>query len=132
MTRENIETLERALDAYNRRDREAFLAELHQDAETIPVASWPEPGPYVGPDVWNFHVAFAESWGKASAPRPTEIRDLGEKLLVRLERSATGGASGIGVDYAMYGVVTFRDGRIARMEWFQTRSEAVEAAGLNG
>jgi hypothetical protein len=42
----------------------------------------------------------------------------------------TGGASGVRVDYALFGVIMFRDGKVARMEWFRTRHEARKAAGL--
>ena len=128
MSRENLDAWLRILDAYNRRDRSAFLAEMHPDVETIPLPEWPEPGPYVGEDVWNFHVGFAEAWGEATPPRPTELLELGDKLLTCLERTALGGASQISVSYSVYGVITFRDGKVARLQWFPRREDALAAA----
>jgi ketosteroid isomerase-like protein len=129
MSRENVDAWRRILAAYDRRDRSAFLAAMHDDVETIPLPEWPEPGPYVGEDVWNFHVAFADAWGEATPPRPTELLDLGDKLITCLERTALGGASHISVSYSVYGVITFRDGKVASLQWFQGREEALAAAG---
>jgi ketosteroid isomerase-like protein len=128
MSQENVEAWRRILAAYNRRDRSAFLAEMHQDVETIPFPEWPEPGPYIGEDVWNLHVAFADAWGAATPPRPTELLELDDKLITCLERTTLGGASQISVSYSVCGVVTFRDGKVTRLQWFQTRGEALEAA----
>jgi ketosteroid isomerase-like protein len=127
MSRANVDAWKRILDAYDRRDRSAFLAEMHEDVETVPFPEWPEPGPYVGEDVWSFHVAFADAWGEATPPRPTELLDLGDKLVTCLERTARGEESRISVSYSVYGVITFRDGKVARLQWFQRREEALAA-----
>jgi ketosteroid isomerase-like protein len=42
-----------------------------------------------------------------------------------------GGASGADVEIKYWIVVTFREGRIARDQWFADREEALEAAGLS-
>jgi hypothetical protein len=128
MSRENVDAWKRVLAAYNRRDRSAFLAEMHHDVETVPFPEWPEPGPDVGEDVWNFHVAFADAWGEATPPRPKELLDWGDKLVTCLERTAQGGESRISVSYSVYGVITFQDGKVARLQWFQRRDEALAAA----
>jgi hypothetical protein len=49
-----------------------------------------------------------------------------------LERTARGEESRISVSYSVYGVITFLDGKVARLQWFQRREEALAAAAPLG
>ena len=46
MSRENVETFEKALDAFNRRDRTAWLAFYDPEFENVPPRSGPNPPPF--------------------------------------------------------------------------------------
>jgi ketosteroid isomerase-like protein len=50
-------------------------------------------------------------------------------VAVRLQRRLQGKSSGVEVDYDYWAVFTFRDGNLSRAEWFDARSDALEAAG---
>jgi ketosteroid isomerase-like protein len=130
MSQENVESWKRILAAYRRGDKRAFLAEMHRDATTIPAPDFPEQGPYVGEAMWDFYVKLEDSWGESDPTLPSEIIDLGDRLLVSVERTARGRASDISVDFNFYGIATFREGKLGRVEWFRQREQALEAAGL--
>jgi ketosteroid isomerase-like protein len=59
-----------------------------------------------------------------------ELREVpvGAFALVRFRGRGRG--SGVPVDIEQFHLVTLRDGRIARMAWFTTREQALQAAGL--
>jgi ketosteroid isomerase-like protein len=63
---------------------------------------------------------------------PEEFEQLGDRVVVVVNFRARGRASGIEVDGRLYDVYTLRDGKIVRMDQFTQRSEAREAAGLQG
>jgi ketosteroid isomerase-like protein len=60
-----------------------------------------------------------------------ELIDAGAEKVVTLYRGEVRGrAGGANVEVAFSYVVTFRDGKILRDQWFSNRPEALEAAGL--
>jgi ketosteroid isomerase-like protein len=131
MSRENLESLRRALDAFNRRDRAAWVALCDPDFETVPSRMWPEVDAIRGPDAaWDFYIETDEPW-EQSPYEYVEVIDAGDdKVVVNQRREMRGKASGAGVRYDFWLVVTFRSGKALRAEWFDDRQEAVEAAGL--
>ena len=56
----------------------------------------------------------------------------GEDVVVLGRYTASGGASGVSVEGEHGYVWTIRDGRAVRFQWFQSHSEALEAAGAGG
>ena len=60
-----------------------------------------------------------------------EIIDSGSSVFVLLRERGRGKASGAPVDRRQFQVWTFRRGRIVRWESFQSRAEALDAAGLS-
>jgi ketosteroid isomerase-like protein len=60
-----------------------------------------------------------------------ELVDAGaDKILVHWRSAVRGRTSGVEVELNYWVVVTFREGRIVRDQWFADRAEALEAAGL--
>jgi ketosteroid isomerase-like protein len=55
-----------------------------------------------------------------------------DKLVSNQRRELRGSASGAPVAWAYWVVLTFRNGKVLRFEWFDERIEALEAAGLSG
>jgi hypothetical protein len=54
----------------------------------------------------------------------------GEKVLAVGHQTARGRQSGVAVEMPVFGVWTFRQGKVIRLEFFRDRSRAFEAAGL--
>ncbi|HEX2231790.1 MAG TPA: nuclear transport factor 2 family protein [Thermoleophilaceae bacterium] len=134
MSRENVEGVQRAIEAWNADDLDAFLAELDADIEWHPAI---EPGlegkaaTYSGHDgarkIWS--QDRGEAWERLKN-RPQEFRDLGETVLVLGHIDVTARATGIEFSQEVGEVFDFRAGKIVRIRDFLTHAEALEAVGL--
>jgi ketosteroid isomerase-like protein len=129
MSRENMENLRRGLDAFNRRDKTAFVAVCDPQVENIPPREWPENAPIQGAEaIWDFFVGAQEAWDEGSYEFG-ELIDAGrDKIVANQLREMRGKTSGASVAWSFWVVITFRDGRVLRWEWFADRDEALEAA----
>jgi ketosteroid isomerase-like protein len=132
MSQENVERMRQGLDAFNRRDRAGWLALCDPDYETVPSDDWPEMEPIRGPEAaWDFYVEADEPW-EGSPYEYVELIDAGnDKVVAHQRREMRGKASGASVVYSYWVVVTFRDGKVLRIEWFAERAKALEAVGLS-
>ncbi|MCD6014054.1 MAG: hypothetical protein K0R88_138 [Solirubrobacterales bacterium] len=131
MSQENVEALRQSNEAFDRRDRVAWLATRDdQDYEVVTSRYWPEADAVRGREAaWEFYVKAAEAFERL--PVDAELVDAGaDKVLVHWRHDVRGRASGAEVEINYWIVVTFREGRIVRDEWFADRAEALEAAGL--
>jgi ketosteroid isomerase-like protein len=131
MSQENVEKLQAALAAFNRRDKPAWLALSDPGLENIPPSDWPESDPVRGPEpVWEFLVRAQDVW-ESSPFEYVEVIDAGEDTVVAdIRAEVRGKASGAAVAWSYWQVCTFRDGKLLLMEWFVDRAEALEAVGL--
>jgi ketosteroid isomerase-like protein len=129
MPPENVDKVQRALDAFGQRDRGAWFELTDPLVEAVPVGDWPEGEIRGQAAVWDFLVSSDEPW----EPGPYEMVETvaaDQAVVTRLKRALRGRSSGIEVDYDYWAVFTFRDGRMARTEWFDARADALAAAGL--
>ena len=60
-----------------------------------------------------------------------EFTDAGESVIAAFRWTGRGGASGVPAEAMMFGVYDVEDGRIVRYRQYETRKEALEAAGLS-
>jgi ketosteroid isomerase-like protein len=132
VSQENVEIAKRAAEAYNRRDVDAFFAEV----ATPDLEWWPamrsayEGDCYQGrAGIEQFWADTAETWEELQAV-PEEFRDLGDRVLVLGRLQGRGRGSGAQVDTPMANVMDFRGGRIWRARVYFDRSEALKAVGL--
>ena len=80
---------------------------------------------------WEFYVKVAEAFERLPAG-DGQLADAGaDKVLVDHRDDVRGRASGAEVELDYWVVVTFREGRIVRDQWFADRAAALEAAGLS-
>jgi ketosteroid isomerase-like protein len=130
MSQENVERYRQALDAFNRRDRAAWAALSDPELENVPPRDWPESDSLRGYEaVWDFFVEAQDAW-EESPFENVELIDAGnDKVVADVRREARGKASGASVAWNYWLVVTFRNGKAWRMEWFADRAEALEAVG---
>jgi ketosteroid isomerase-like protein len=131
MSQENVAILRQNLDAFDRGDRAAWLARRDPDCEVIPAGDWPEAGAVRGREaVWAFYANVTESFEPFDSS-DAEVLDAGaDRLVLHRATGVRGRASGASVGLDYWVVVTIRDGKICRDEWFADRGEALEAAGL--
>lgn len=133
MSRENLESVRRAIDAWNADDLDAFLAELDADVEWHPAI---QPGLEGEASTYRGHDGAREIWrqdrGEAwerLVNRPREVRDLGDSVLVLGHIDVTARTTGIEFSQEVGEVFDFRDGRIVRIRDFLTHAEALRAVG---
>ncbi|MGI9021158.1 MAG: nuclear transport factor 2 family protein [Solirubrobacterales bacterium] len=137
MSEENLEIVRRVFDAVARRDTEGILA-LYDP--TVEYRS--SPGTFmsrIGPRrVYRGHHglrAFNRELHEAFETIETtcdELIDAGDRVVSKSRYWARGRGSGVEIDGPVqFGVWTFHEGRVVRTEWFATREEALEAAGLS-
>ena len=128
---ENVECLRQAEDAFNRRDRAAWLALCDPDLENVSPRGWPEAGP--SPDreaVWDFFGENMAPW-EDSPLSYGELFDAGEdRVVAQIRGEVRGKASGATVPWCFWQVVAFRGGKAWRIEWFTEREDALRAVGL--
>jgi ketosteroid isomerase-like protein len=132
MSQENVETMRRSLDAFDRRDRNAWLVSRHPHVEVVPAGVWPEADVIRGPEAaWDFYVAALDAFEASTFADEVELVDSGaDKVLLHYRQAVRGKTSGAKVEFVFWVVVTFREGKIVRDHWFVDQADALEAVRL--
>jgi ketosteroid isomerase-like protein len=132
MSEDNVEAVRAMFDAWNRGDREGWLARAHPEVEWSSAVLrhvegletvhrgraelrrfWDE-----WHALWNLEIAVAE------------IRDLGDTVLALARIRTKGRSSGAEVEQAIGYVFAFEDGLVRRASAYMTAAEALHAVGL--
>ena len=120
------------MDAFDRRDRAAWLALCDENYEVVPIGDWPEHDVIEGREAaWDFYRQVIDVF-ESQDFGDVELRDAGaDKVLVHQQNEIRGRESGASVEMDYWVVVTFRDGKVFRDQWFADRAEALKAGGLS-
>ena len=133
MSQENVELTRRILDAFIRRDVEAFVALLGPDVV------WEEnpelPGlrdVYRGrAEVREWMAAVLEVFENLQV-EVVELTDLSDdRVFAETVLTALGQGSGVPVELRFWMVIWLAEGKITRRQVFWTRDQALGAAGLS-
>ena len=134
MSQENVEAVQRAVEAWNADDLDAFLAELDADVEWQPAI---ESGLEGKATTYRGHDGAQKVWGENRGEawerltnRSQEFRDLGESVLALGHMDLAARTTGIEFSQELGEVFDIRAGKIVRIRDFLTHAEALEAAGL--
>jgi ketosteroid isomerase-like protein len=132
MSQENVDIVRRSLDAFNRRDRTAWLALCDPEYQAVPIADWPETDPTSGPEAaWDVYVEADEQW-EASPYEVVKLIDAENgQVVAHLIREMRGKASGVGVTYDYWLVSTVRNGKVRRTDFYEDEPQALAAVGLS-
>lgn len=133
MSEENVASFMRAVEANNRRDVDAFLAELHPDVEWhpgLPALLGGEATVGRGHDgaralLGDVYDALAEFHLEIS-----EVRDLDDRLVAFGRMRARGRESGAETDSPWAYVVRYEGGKAIEIRTYLDPKEALAAAGL--
>ena len=135
MSQENVEQAKRAADAYNRRDVEALLEELHPDVEwfaALTVLLGGEATVYRGHEGVRELLRETDEVLDEINVEYSEIRDLGDRVVAIGRIRIRGKASGATTESAVGVVSDLRDGKAIRVRTYLDPKEALEAAGFAG
>jgi ketosteroid isomerase-like protein len=126
---------ENALASFNRRDLAAALAGALPDFEYRPNRDWVEAGlveeSYRGLDGYRRYVTTVdEVWAGQNRLTPTEVFDLGDRLLLLAIGEMRAQASGVELTEEFALLVTLRDGRAAAAQEYYDHALARASVGL--
>jgi ketosteroid isomerase-like protein len=129
MSHQNVEIMRRH-DEHYRQTGEPQWENIDTEIE-IYDHDIPDAGIYRGHAGWREWLAhFGEAW-ESFAVEAEEYIDAGDDKVVELLRlTAQGKGSGVAVERQDGIVWTLRDGKVVRLDYYGSRAEALQAAGL--
>jgi ketosteroid isomerase-like protein len=131
MSEENVELYRRGIEAFNRRDLEAFLALADPDVVGISRVLAIEGGSYRG------HDGTREWWRDLLGVFPdfrievVWVRVAADLTVSELRNSAHGEGGAAPLEDFVWQVSEWRDGRVVRWQMYESEQDAIEAAGLS-
>jgi ketosteroid isomerase-like protein len=130
VSQENVDKARDFIAAYNRRDFDAAVESFDPEVDWV-LPERQSSDSCRGPDeVRRFWEGIDDTMEELRL-EPQEFLDAGDRVATRLRHHGRGRESGIEINEELYHqVVTFRDGKMVRIEYFGEWSEALEAAGL--
>jgi len=134
MSQKNVEVVRRLHEAATSRDVSTVLAlydpAVELDASRVQIVGFMGQEVYRGHDgLRRFFGEWHEAWESIDYSFE-ELIDAGEQVVSVVTRRARGRASGADVEWPLALVWTLREGRVTRLVWFPTRTDALAAAGL--
>ncbi len=125
-----------SVEAYNRRDLDAVVIGWDNEFEYHPDGDWVKAGLmeacYRSLDGYRKYVAAGdEVWGGENYLRPTELIDLGERIVLLADGRMRARVSGVPLVEAFGLVSTIEDGRVVHHQEYYDHADALEAAGLS-
>jgi ketosteroid isomerase-like protein len=129
MSQENVDRVRRGMEHWVRTG-EVLWVDLHPEIE-VHDHDIPDAGVYRGHDGVRDWTADFSSAFESFALEPQEYIDGGDgKVVLVVRLSARGKASGVSVERLDGMVWTIRDGKTVRLDYYGSRAEALEAAGV--
>lgn len=129
MPETNVERFSRLRSQLSERqtlDREL----LADDVEWVNPDDAVEPGSRRGPDSFLQAIASVFEGWKESAFEIEEAIASGDDVIALGQIRTRGRAAGIEASGPHGEIWTFKDGKVSRMQWFQTHAETLAAAGV--
>jgi ketosteroid isomerase-like protein len=131
MSRENVETARQVFDAMNRDDLPAAMEHAAPDfVFDFSRSRSFDGGEYGRDEMPALRESFGGLW-ESIRWEPEEFIEAPEDRLVTVQTAYMRGRDDIVVPTRGAWLWLFRDGRVARVTFFQERREALEAAGLS-
>jgi ketosteroid isomerase-like protein len=130
MSQANVELVQRLLEGFIANGEPSWES-LHEEIEAHD-HDVVDAGEYSG------HAGFVlwlENWEAAWSDysmAPEEFLDAGERVVSVFQMTATGRGSGVPVERQDAIVWEVRDGKVVRLDYYNNRKQALEAAGLAG
>jgi ketosteroid isomerase-like protein len=128
---DNVEIVERGMEAFNEQGIEGILPLLHPDFEAItPPELASEPDTYRGPDgIRRWFDSFEEVMDEIRWD-PSRFSDAGDgRVLVEFTLRARGKTTGLDFGQEAVMVWELRDGKASRLDLYPTLEQALRAVG---
>jgi uncharacterized protein len=132
MSQQNVEVVERAIDAFSRGDAEKFAELTTEDLE------WKTGLGAVEGEVFHGREGIATYFARLGSAWDSflfladEYRDLGEVVIALGRLRGQGRGGGVPVESPVGAVWNLRHGRICRLRAYLDHAQALDAAGVSG
>lgn len=132
MSQANVEIVKRAIDAFNRRDLDAFMECVTPDIEYYPsLVGTVEGRSFKGREGMDrYFEDVRDSWEDFRIVAD-EYRDLGDRVLWLGRMEGRGRGSGVPVDTPYWAISDFWDDKVLCIRTYLDQAEALRAAGLS-
>jgi ketosteroid isomerase-like protein len=132
MSRENVEVIRRAYDAFNRGDFDGMVVDIAPEFEFVPTGAMPDSEDiYRGPEGWRRFTRWFSDQFDAARVEAREFLQADDQVAVSVILSGRGKQSGAEVRWNVWHVWKFLDGKTVHGQAFTSREDALEAAGLS-
>jgi ketosteroid isomerase-like protein len=127
MSEENVETMRRAFAAWTQGELADAIEFVDENAIIRPIIG-PE---WRGPQgLLEMFTDWVEGFDQFSMTAE-EFIDAGDSVVVRVRQEGRGSSTGVPVQVIFWFVYWVKDGKMTRLEMFEDREPAFEAAGLS-
>jgi ketosteroid isomerase-like protein len=130
MSRENVEAVRRALEAYEREGLDGYLRYLDPEIEWTSTDAYIERATYRGHEGVRRYLGTMEEEFADLRIEPVELIDAGEQVISSVRISGRGKTSGAPVALTLISVSSLRNGMGYRVRNYPDMAAALEAAGL--
>jgi ketosteroid isomerase-like protein len=133
MSKENVEIVRDHFEATNEGDFPRAMTHYAEDVELIVHGGFIETGSFKGrEEVGRWFGDWFRSFQRGYHFNLDEMRDLGGDVLVVASHGGRGRTSGVAVQGSNAYIYRVQDRKIAHVDMYPSRDEALEAAGLSG
>jgi uncharacterized protein len=130
MPQENVEASRRVWSRFLADDIPGTLAFLDDEIEVHDVPGLPDAGVYHGHQGYLDQIAkFREAFSEMTY-EPLEFIDVGDKVVSVIRATGVAKVGGIEGEATYAQVETWRQGKIVVIQYFLSKNEALEAAGV--
>jgi ketosteroid isomerase-like protein len=130
MSRENVEIVRRAIEAYEHEGLDGSLRSYDPEIEWTSTDAYIERATYRGHEGVRRYLGTMEEEFDDLRIEPVELIDAGEQVISSVRISGRGKTSGAPVELTLISVDSLRDGLIYRVRNYPDMAAALEAAGL--
>jgi len=131
VSQDSVELATRVVDAFNRRDLDAFAEHCTADVEWFPsLAGTIEGSSYKGREGMERYFEDYNEARERFMVENDEYRSVDDRVLACGRLDAIGRGSGVPVTTPIWTVIEFRGGKVSRARVFHDRGEALRAVGL--
>jgi ketosteroid isomerase-like protein len=124
----NADLIRKLIAMWNSGDVDSVSDLYTEDAEIRTGPHWPEVTTYRGRQAIRATSAEWASMWETLQIEIDSLEEYGDRLVATGAWRLRGAASGVGGEMPIFIAFTFRDGKIAVLEWFADRDTAVAAA----
>ena len=126
-----MEIVRRMWEAYEGGDLSGALAALSREMVVYVASPIPTAGTYQGPEGFlQLTIDWAEGFDDLVVTGQ-EFIDAGDQVVVRSLHKSEGASSGVPVETNIWYVFTVPEDKVVRVDVFNEKAEALEAAGLS-